>query len=155
MFDPNQFVMLANDFVNKKIYNEAGARTAVSRSYYGVFLILRDKIDSLINRTPSYQGVKNLWADIKNKPIIHKVIIDILQRTNFVVGQELFSLRLMRNESDYHTDKVIDWVIAKDALKKAEMILQDLNNILSQISIKIKSPTFFNELIDLLNKAKK
>jgi len=99
--------------------------------------------------------MKNLWTDIRNKPLIHKILIYIIRNVSFTLGQELFSLRLMRNESDYITDKVVDWVTAKDALKKAEMIIQDFSNILPQISTKIKTSIFFSELINILNELKK
>ena len=45
MFDPEHFIVLARSVISKKDYNEAGARTAVSRSYYGAFLIIREEIN--------------------------------------------------------------------------------------------------------------
>lgn len=106
MFNPIDFLRLAKRFAKG---DEANVRTSISRSYYGSFLLAREKL-----------GVK------LRIPEVHQKVIQNLYGKNPVVANNLHSLRRLRNLSDYDTKITLQTTDAKRALKLATIITSKL-----------------------------
>ena len=155
MFSPKLFIELAQSLIKKRDYSEAGARTAISRIYYGTFLIIREEIDKILNQENTDMGSKNIWNDLKKQAWVHAIIIEILKKTDKTMGDKLFALRRNRNESDYEIDKEINWYIAEDTLIKAERLLKDFQTKLPQLSKKLENENFLVWFIKKYNPQEK
>ncbi|MCD6238374.1 MAG: hypothetical protein J7K51_03445 [Thermotogae bacterium] len=114
-FDWKDFVRLAEDLMKRP--DEASLRSAISRAYYGVFCISRNK-----------RGFKNYRPE-KGKNI-HWIVINEYKNSHNnneeIIGKYLDDLRRNRNYSDYDEDKTIDFKLAQRVLIKAKQILDKL-----------------------------
>ena len=91
-FDPLDWIALADELAARG--NEAAARTAIGRYYYGVFLKSRDSLthDNLL--TPRFDD-----SD-------HRAVMTALhQNKRSAAGTALDNLRRTRNRADYDTGK--------------------------------------------------
>ncbi len=116
---------------------QAAVRTAVSRAYYASFLFIRDFI--LLN----YE--KMLPQDLKrvirtNKA--HRVVARILELISPMHAQYFINLRKLRNKADYETRGSLSHRDLVKALKLAEAIVSNANNIVSRINLDILSEAF-------------
>ncbi len=111
-FDWKEYIKLAEELL--KQVDEAHLRSSISRAYYGVFCIARNK-----------SGYKRTKATN-----VHKSVILHYQRSHNLdykfVGKLLDELRRNRNDADYNEDKVIDLRLAERVLAKSSMILEKL-----------------------------
>jgi len=114
-FDWKDFVRLAENLMNHN--DEASLRSAISRAYYGVFCISRNK-----------KGFKNY--KLKKGENIHWIIINKYKNSHDknekIVGKYLDDLRRNRNYSDYDEDETIDFKRAQRVLIKTKKILDNL-----------------------------
>ncbi len=118
-FDWKDYVDISEKFLenNDEFYQEAYLRSAVSRAYYGVFCIARNKKELLSKRD------RNVHRDIINK---YKNSENRIERK---IGKNLDELRSKRNLADYdekylfkktEVERIV--IIAKEILKA----LQDI-----------------------------
>jgi uncharacterized protein (UPF0332 family) len=103
-FEPKTFYDLAVH-VQDQLLNtlpaelkQAANRTCISRAYYAVFLLLREKILALSIRDPS------LRKRIERSNDAHAIVAESIRRVDFDVGDYLVNLRGMRNRADYRTN---------------------------------------------------
>lgn len=112
-FDWKKFIELAEILVNQE--TEEAFRTAVSRSYYGVFGILRN-----IKGFKKHKG-----GDV------HSKLIESLKKSDKEkereIGRLLDELRRYRNYADYSEDRKIDKNLAENCIAKANKILNQLS----------------------------
>lgn len=111
-FDWIDFIKLAKKLVKNQ--DEASLRSVISRAYYGVFCIARNK-----------KGLKNY----KKSNVHRKVIIHYQSSNNSdekYVGKILDDLRRERNDADYNEDKVVNSELAQRILLKANNVLKKL-----------------------------
>jgi uncharacterized protein (UPF0332 family) len=106
------YIQLAYKLLNGK--DEACYRSAISRAYYGVFCIARDKI--------GYQEYK--------RSDVHSKVIDVYTSSNDederLIGWFLNDLRKARNVADYKTNGKITRNNAKIMIDSAKSILDIL-----------------------------
>jgi hypothetical protein len=82
-FDPLTFLALARDLAAGSA-EEANLRTAVSRAYYAIFLVIRD------------------WVGLVGRDRVHHKILQVLGRRNQQgIGTLLNDLRRLREIADY------------------------------------------------------
>lgn len=117
-FDWKDYVYLAKELLNRT--EESCLRSSISRAYYGVFCIARNR-----------KGYKNYR--LKKGENLHWVVINTYKnstdRDEQNIGQILDKLRKLRNDADYNDDKTIDKSLAERSVNSA-------NNILNMLGIK-------------------
>jgi len=105
-----QFITLAESLSNQK--TEECYRSAISRIYFGVFCLLRNK-----------KGYKQY-----KKSDVHRVVISAYKNSSDkfekIVGKLLDELRLERNDADYDDDKSITEDLVERCLSKSRAILR-------------------------------
>lgn len=116
-FNWKDYVYLAEELLNRE--EESYLRSSISRAYYGVFCILRDKA-GLINYRPRVPG----------EPGVHEKVIqtykDSVDRKEATIGQTLDQMRKSRNRADYVGEERVRKESAERAVKKAVEILKAL-----------------------------
>ena len=85
-FDPMEFIKLAHELAAHD-GEQICVRTAVNRAYYGVFLAVRDKLN-----------IKGTGPDI------HQEVIRCFRAKHTSLGDQLDSMRKIRNTADYVLD---------------------------------------------------
>ncbi|WP_423601188.1 hypothetical protein [Roseateles sp. MS654] len=116
VFHPSDLVSLADRL--RKDGSEASDRTAISRAYYGIFLMARDLMGV---------SVRDGRA--------HRLTQDKLRRCGQAeLSIDLAFLRGLRNESDYQTDRNITAKSVSDALDTAWRMHRKLNRLRSKAS---------------------
>ncbi|HOV92532.1 MAG TPA: HEPN domain-containing protein [Candidatus Kapabacteria bacterium] len=111
-FNWEKFIQLAENIQLHK--SEEAYRTAISRSYYGIFCTIRD-----LNQFEQYKK-----SDIHSKIIAHfKQSNDINDQW---IGKLLDELRKYRNNADYDSEKVITEELSQKCLLSAKQILQHI-----------------------------
>lgn len=113
-FQPSEYLQIAKALAAQNP-NQASFRAAVSRAYYAVFLIARDK------------------AHIPGKERLHELTKAAIQIRSFAAGGEYESLRQLRVQADYflvpsdpaYEDWLNNW---KDAEFYADSLLEFLDN---------------------------
>lgn len=117
-FDWLDYLELAKEMAARK--DEACLRTAVSRAYYGVFCLARDR-SSFWNYTD---------GDVHKKVIMeYKNSKDSKEKH---VGTLLGELREKRNNADYQAEKNISGDFAKRVIIQAETVSTKLKEIADQ-----------------------
>lgn len=103
-FVPADFMRFAEKLMSNHSYDavdEARLRTVVSRSYYYVFLSLRESFrDKLRVDAQLY----SLFDSISKSGIAHSVILHITKRLDYTVGNWIAALHKYREEADYKID---------------------------------------------------
>jgi len=109
-FDWVEYVKLAEEL--QKQADESYLRSSISRAYYGVFCIARNK-----------KGYKNY-----TKSDIHWKVIgeykNSISRDEQLVGKFLDDLRKERNDADYNENKLIKKQLTERTVLKAKEILE-------------------------------
>jgi len=109
-FKWEEFILLAEKLLQND--DEASLRTCISRAYYGIFCIARNK-----------KGFKNY-----KYPNIHKKVIEEYKNSDKEkerqIGEILYELRRWRNKADYDEDEQIEYELAKRVLLKAKQALK-------------------------------
>ena len=111
-FDWKDYVDLSEELLNRE--EESCLRSSISRAYYGVFCVTRNK-----------KGYKNY----KPKPgeNIHWVVINAYKnssdRNEQNIGRILDKLRKSRNDADYDESQSIDRNLAQRMAVSAKQIL--------------------------------
>ena len=117
-FDWHKYVVLASELLeaNKtKDMEEAYFRSSISRSYYGVFCLARNK--------------KGLQTHEEGN--VHRKVIDEYKTSNNKnekkVGHNLDELRRLRNRADYNEGHKVDKDIADRAIGIAEAVISQID----------------------------
>lgn len=112
-FDWREYIRLAEELINQD--KESCLRSGVSRAYYGVFCIMRDKA-----------GFKTY-----KEYDVHRKVIEYYKssrdKKEQYVGKLLDELRKKRNDADYDEDKNINADSAKTSLLESKTILQKMD----------------------------
>lgn len=108
-FDWKDYVYLAEELLGRQ--EESALRSSISRAYYGVFCIARNK-----------KGYKNYTGSN-----VHLTVINAYKnsqdRNEQSIGQTLDKLRKSRNKADYNEDRLIDKSLAERMVCSAKQIL--------------------------------
>lgn len=121
-FDWKLYVRLADELISHQrtvSFQEAYLRTAISRSYYGVFCIARNFLKSKglnIPKVDSHKFVRNTYW---NSTI----------RVERKIGKYLRNLWLDRKDADYEDGATVDISRARTAHELANRILSRLTSV--------------------------
>lgn len=122
IFDWNLYLQLAEELISHQKtgdLREAYLRSAISRSYYGVFCIARN---FLVNKGTTIPKVDT-----------HKFVRDTYwkspNREEKKIGKSLHNLWLDRKDADYENNAHIDVNRAKTAHQMASQIMDNLRKI--------------------------
>jgi len=111
-FNWKAFIDFAKELMDAT--DEARLRSAISRAYYGVFCIARNK-----KRLKEYK-----------KKDVHSKVIESYKssqdKDEKFIGKTLDELRRHRNDADYNEDKKITPALARRSVLKAVRILTKL-----------------------------
>lgn len=111
-FDWKDYVYLAEDLLNRT--EESCYRSSVSRDYYGVFCIARNR-----KSYKSYTG-----------PDVHQKVINEYKNSGDKkeqdIGRILDKLRKSRNDADYNEDRPINKGLAERVVFSAKRILTSM-----------------------------
>lgn len=121
-FDWKLYVQLADELINHQRtqgLQEAYLRSAISRSYYGVFCIARNFLVSRGTTIPTANTHKFVRDKYRKSP----------NKAEKKIGKDLFSLWLDRKEADYEDGATIDINRARTAHQLAIRILNRFRNI--------------------------
>mgnify|MGYP001773574264 CR=1 FL=1 len=136
MFNWKDFINLSEELINGfgTQYEEALYRTIISRSYYGIFKQVEDKLKELNISLPS--------KDSKGKKLSsHERVIFYLQNHNDErardFGDLLDDLKRQRHKADYNAQVSINEIDAKEALELALELRNEWKN-----QIKLTMSTF-------------
>lgn len=111
-FDPHDFLTTATNLCRGN--TESQFRTSVGRSYYSVFLLARDKIESQYGR-----------LQVQRHGDVHQRVIDKLMELGlFTIASKLDGLRAHRRNADYFLNRKIEQQDAEKSLKLANNIYQ-------------------------------
>jgi uncharacterized protein (UPF0332 family) len=117
-FNWKDYFDLAQELLKKS--EECYLRSSISRAYYGVFCMARDKA-GLKDYRPNFK---------KGEPGIHEKVISTyrnsLNREKKLAGRTLDTLRRSRNKADYNGDIIIKGDDAKRAIQDASNVLNNL-----------------------------
>jgi len=121
-FDWKDYIKLAEKLyneVNKNSMEEAYDRSVISRAYYGVFCLLRNKA-----------GLEFYRPRNTNDPGVHRKVIthykDSTKLEEKQAGKILDELRIMRNKADYDGQKKTNIKDAESANIKTKQVLNNL-----------------------------
>jgi uncharacterized protein (UPF0332 family) len=116
-FDWKDYVYLAEELLSRS--KESCLRSSISRAYYGVFCISRDKA-----------GLKSYRPRPKIDPGVHAKVISTyktsMDKDKKLIGLTLDELRRLRNKADYNGDMTINKNYADRAIKMAYEVLKGL-----------------------------
>ena len=118
-FDWADYIEFAKDLIGNGTSSEAAKRSAISRSYYGAFLLARNLADD--------KG----WVTVTFKSTDHKNIKDYFTNhstdlTINQIGQNLDRLRIDRNKVDYDNVCYGLDVSALKCVRRAEWVKNSL-----------------------------
>lgn len=148
-FNPEDFFSYAGSIVSDANSNEAALRSAISRAYYSMFLIARDRLFGLdqvqLNNTKRKQVDKQLLIQYSGKRkkqlgVHERVILCVCDKTqNITLYQQLDQLREARVNADYKmshsclsTVGKTSWrEYAEETLQLSSQILPDLKRLAS------------------------
>ena len=111
-FDWKDYVYLAEDLLNRA--EESYLRSSISRAYYGVFCIARNR-----KGYKKYTGSDVHWKVINE----YKNSSDKNEQD---IGRILDKLRKSRNDADYNEDRPINKGFAERAVYSAKRILTSM-----------------------------
>jgi len=121
-FEWNLYIQLADELINYQRtsgLHEAYLRTAISRSYYGVFCISRNFLVS--------RGVAIPKVDTHK--FVREEYLNSLKRIEKKIGKDLLDLWRERIDADYEDGATVDNNRARTAHQLAIRILNRLTNI--------------------------
>lgn len=116
-FSPIDFFILAQKLIENPDYierEECCFRTSIGRSYYSVYLLVRELVSDKIGGLPPDYGKQKQYVEKKIKIM------------NPGVGDELKDLKRRRAKADYNIILKIGKKDAEEAKMIAEEIIQDL-----------------------------
>jgi uncharacterized protein (UPF0332 family) len=133
VFEPKTFYDLAM-YVKDHLLNtiprelkQATNRTCISRTYYAIFLSLREKILTLPIRDVELRN------RIERTNDAHAIVAESIKKVDFHVGNYIINLRTKRNYADYRTDVKITLEDVMYVLKIANEIFDELMTIVSRL----------------------
>ncbi|NHV05719.1 MAG: HEPN domain-containing protein [Thaumarchaeota archaeon] len=130
-FNPKDFYDLAlyikNYYTVPENLKEATNRTCISRVYYAVFLLLREKILAL-----------PLWDSetkkrIENTNDAHAIVADAIKNVDPKIGNFITNLRSLRNKADYKIDIEMNEEKVEYVFRIASEIFTNLDATMSKV----------------------
>jgi hypothetical protein len=122
IFNWYDFIHFTDQLIAMKDDRECCIRTCVSRAYYGVFCIARDK-----------KGYRNYYPETTDDPPVHKKVIGAYKDSNDPeekrIGRKLDGLKFMRIDADYKDNIIHHPSYAKKAVLEAKGIMQILQKL--------------------------
>lgn len=115
VFDPERFLEVAERMAAPT--DEANGRTAISRAYYGAFLLARDMADIKDMTARAHAETRRHYAECGEKE----------------VAEDLQSLRTARNLADYRTDLRVTHLVCDEAVKTSRRVRSALKRIAGRI----------------------
>ena len=119
--NPKDFFKTAK-FLNSHNAPEAHFRTSISRSYYGIYLYLRDYLNS--------HGICKIKSPGQQ---VHLFVRDVLQNSNSTegskLGETLGDLSQLRKDADYDLKKSFTFEDSEMALCMAQDAISDYDKI--------------------------
>ena len=125
--DPKDFLLTAHDLIASH-RREADLRSAVSRSYYAVYLLIARAVKSdipLALRQQCSLGDKRRVPHDRLVGVLKDCAHDKLEG----IGTLLSNLKAGREESDYYPDKVVDLKRAEKHLAMARRVCERIESI--------------------------
>jgi hypothetical protein len=126
--DPIDFLITAENL--KDSTNESDIRTSIGRSYYSVFLYLREQLKSL--------GVEK---KVKPKNEAHEFVSYSLQFCDIPegmkIGSKLNNLRQYRRDADYELSKVVPNTKSNDVFSLSKLLIQEFRDLNTESKQKI------------------
>ena len=126
--NPRDFLKLAERLYKDENYqdiNEAKLRTAVSRSYYAAFLILRETLKEELTNTQLSEYFKAIYRS----GAIHGCVKKILDEIDNFLGKLYGKLRKERNLADYDLNKSITPEDVEYIIEVAKKIIEQAPNL--------------------------
>ncbi|ADU96180.1 hypothetical protein [Thermovibrio ammonificans] len=120
MFDPKEFIELARELA-KAGSPEAKLRSAISRAYYGCFLIAREKLAACL----SNKELKRLHSGEAHALVIKTLLFSENARLR-AMGNMLWELRGSRNDSDYNLNLTLSPKASATAVLLGEMLYREI-----------------------------
>lgn len=111
MFDGADFRSFADSCAHQ-FQSEAAERTAIGRSYYAAFLIVRDRLKTNHQVTITKDGA-------------HRQVVQALLGINRTVGQEYQRLRKLREAADYDVYYRNSATDVQDALDLCDFVINN------------------------------
>jgi len=116
-YDPCQFLEIADLLLSDNKYEEKGrTRTAIGRSYYAAFLLVKKKLEEL-----GYS-----FRDVHR---IHELVISNALEKNTSIGNRLETLFACRIDADYKMNSQIDLTLGRRCLSVSRHIIHSLSQI--------------------------
>ena len=117
-FDPVDFLKIADELALRP--DEASHRTAISRAYYGAFLLTRERLLLIIPALVKY----------RLSPEIHRaLVVELRRRGRRDIADRLRELRRMRNISDYDISTKVAQADARYAIELANIIISRVRGL--------------------------
>jgi len=113
-FDWKGYVGLAEELLKES--EESCLRSSISRAYYGVFCIVRNK-----------KGYKNYTGGNVHQKVINEYKSSV-DKSEQNIGRILDNLRRSRNNADYNEDETISKDLAERSLISAKRILESIES---------------------------
>lgn len=111
--EPNSLVDYAQSLFGKNM-NEVTRRTVVNRAYYGAFLVARD------------------LAGITQKRGVHQKVIDHYLMQSNSIGNQLKTLRNLRNQADYSMNSTIVYQDTDLCCKTAKKVIEHFARVINE-----------------------
>ena len=118
MIEYKDFLRTASEILESS-KDEAGKRNSISRAYYGAYHACKHTAKVL--NIPECSGQYGVHSKL-----IQSLIND--GRTHYL-GQDLHTLKVLRNKADYVLDAHVSLIDAKSSIKQAAYLLKDAEKI--------------------------
>ncbi len=154
MIKPEKFFDIANKII-QNFEDEAAYRTAISRYYYAAFLKIRIIFIGRLNEIKSKNiGLYNFIHDNESRNP-HRFFILLISLKNKFLAELLYSLRTLRNISDYDLHKSIEIKHVNASEKFSNIIIKKADETIQKMfyDIQNNNMAFYAELSKILNKA--
>jgi len=131
-FNYYDFLKLAKQlFHDEKYQSEAAIRTIIGRSYYSVFLHVREFIkDNLEKLDPNLY--EEFMQYILPKGVVHSSVRKIIKKLSFKLGYKIAKLSDLRKDADYDLSIIISKQEAEEAIQTAEELMLQVNEELAK-----------------------
>lgn len=118
MFNPEKFLDVSKKILQEnRLDKESRARTSISRSYHGAFLLSKTKLEDKLNIV------------FKTDHEIHKEVIEKLKESDATLGDKLNTLNDFRIDADLSVGREIEVSEATHCLSIANILKDQLKKI--------------------------
>ena len=124
MFDPLEFLRFAEALTIPPLMSESGARNAVSRAYYAVFLFARERL--------VHSGLMQRVGGAGEHGRVAQLLRAQANPTGQAAAHQLDILRRARNLADYDLEWEPDRLAALRATQAARMLVAYVQRVLPE-----------------------